>query len=116
MHKLVILLKRRADLTPEQFRAYYEERHAPLCMRYMVGVSHYVRRYIGPGPGMPDLPFDVITEVWIKDRAEFDMILDAMGKGILPDDVIADEEQLFDRAQSRFCAMLAEHETDIPGT
>lgn len=113
MHKLVILLKRRAGLSPAQFQADYEGRHAPLCMRYMVGVSHYERRYIGPAPGMPDLPFDVITEVWIRDRAAFDMILDAMGKGILPDDVIADEEQLFDRAQSRFCAVLAEHETPM---
>ena len=111
MHKLLMFLKRRADLSPEAFRSYYEEHHVPLCLTYMAGVERYVRRYVEPMPGAPE-EFDVITEVWIKDRAALDAILAAAAADAMPPEVIADELNFIDRARSRFCAIY-ERETDM---
>jgi uncharacterized protein (TIGR02118 family) len=105
MHKLLLLLKRRPDISPEAFRAYYEGSHAPLCMKYMAGVDRYVRRYLDPAPGTPEPEYDVITEVWFKDRATLDIVLRNAAKDAMPADVIADEARLFDRSKSRFCAV-----------
>lgn len=110
--KLLIFLKRRPGLSREDFRRYYESVHAPLCLKYMAGVSRYVRRYLEPAPGMPEMEADVVTEVWMKDRAALDYVLANAAKDRLPPDVLADEEQLFDRSKSRFCAVI-ECETEM---
>ena len=110
MHKVLMFLKRRADLTPEAFRAYYEDHHVPLCLKYMAGVERYIRRYVDPAPGAPEIDFDVITEVWFRDRAAVDAVLAAATQDVMPDDVIADEMNFLDRAKSRFCA-VSESET-----
>lgn len=109
-YKLVIFMKRRPGLTIEAFRDYYENRHVPLCSRYMMGVTHYVRRYIQPLPdpsGVPiEMDYDVITEVWFEDRAIFDAVLAAAAADAMPEDVKRDEEQLFDRAKARFTTVI----------
>lgn len=114
-YKLVIFMKRRPGLTLEAFRDYYENRHVPLCARYMRGVTHYVRRYVQPLPdpatGAPvEMDYDVITEVWFEDRTIFDAVLVAAKADAMPDDVKRDEEQLFDRAKARFTTVI-EYET-----
>ena len=114
MHKLLIFLKRRPGLSRDEFRAYYEAHHVPLCMAHMVGVVRYMRRYLEPAEGMGELDADVITEVWFKHRAALDHILASAAKDQLPPDVLADEMQLFDRSKSRFCA-VRECETDMAG-
>ena len=106
-YKLVIFMKRRAGLSAEAFRDYYENRHVPLCARYMRGVTHYVRRYLQPLPdpetgASKEMDFDVITEVWFEDRAIFDAVLSAAVADTMPEDVKRDEEQLFDRARTCF--------------
>lgn len=111
MHKLLMFLKRREGLSLEEFRAYYEEHHVPLCLKYMAGVERYVRRYVEPAPGAP-ADFDVITEVWLRDRAAVDAVLAAAAADAMPPEVIADEMKFLDRSKSRFCA-LSESETDM---
>jgi hypothetical protein len=114
-YKLVIFMKRRPGLTLEQFRDHYENVHVKLCERYMAGVTHYVRRYIQPLPdpvtGMvSEMEYDVVTETWFEDRAVFDAVLAAAAGDSMPADVVRDEEQLFDRAKSRFTTVV-EYET-----
>ncbi len=116
MYKVLIFLKRRQDLTPEAFRDYYEQQHGPLCQKYMQGVARYTRRYLDPVanpdlPGSGDVGFDVVTEVWFDDREAYEGMLKYAARGILPDEIIADEEKLFDRSQTRFCTVL---EYDTP--
>ena len=110
--KLLIFLKRRPGLGREEFRRYYEGVHAPLCLTYMAGVSRYVRRYLEPAPGMPEMEADVVTEVWMKDQAALDYVLANAAGDRLPPDVLADEHKLFDRSKSRFCAVI-ECETEM---
>jgi uncharacterized protein (TIGR02118 family) len=62
-------------ITPEEFRDYYERRHAPLIQSLFPMFSGYRRNYInwehserrnGPRPA-----FDVLTEVWLKSAEDY---------------------------------------------
>ncbi len=103
-YKLLIFLKRRPGMSRAAFRDYYENRHVPLILKYGTSASRYVRRYIetmpDPVTGQPqELDFDVITELSFGDRENFENVLAHAGKGVLPADIIADEEQVFDRSE-----------------
>ena len=69
MVKWVLFVRRRAGLTPAQFRDHYETVHAPLAMR-LLPIRRYVRNYLLPTPGMPDPPYDVMTEFWFDSAEE----------------------------------------------
>lgn len=82
MIKMVALLSRRPDLTFEQFRTYYEERHVPLIRELNPLMAEYRRNYVdvataskggikaAAGSWAPD--FDVITEVVFDSRETFE--------------------------------------------
>lgn len=114
VHKLLLFMKRKPGLSHAEFRDYYENRHMPLCMKYWQGGERYMRRYIEPVEGMLEPEFDVITELWFKDRAPIDMIIATMKKDAMPADVIADEANVFDRSKTRFHA-VSEAETALGG-
>jgi hypothetical protein len=109
MHKLLIFLKRKPGMSRPEFRDYYENRHIPLCMKYMAGAEVYRRRYI---EGDTELDFDVITELGFRDAATRDLVLDTLARDAMPADVIADEQNVFDRDRSRAFA-ITECETDL---
>jgi EthD domain len=111
-HKLLLFLKRRPGMSREAFRDYYEHQHMPMAMKYMAGPTRYMRRYLEPSPDMPEPDFDVITEIWFTDRKTLDMVIHAMAKDMMPPEVIADEEKLFDRSASRAYA-VSEYETKL---
>ena len=104
--KILMFLKRRPGMSVADFRDYYENHHAKLCEKYSTGVSRYMRRFLDPQPDPAtgecrELPFDVITELWFEDERIFRATVDYLATGPLPDEVIADEEKLFDRRKSR---------------
>lgn len=118
VYKILLFMKRRPDLTPEQFRDYYETRHAPLAERYSQGLSRYVRRYLEPQVhpetgAFTDGP-DVITELWFEDEATFRGTLRYMTTSLMPEEIVADEANLFDRASFRI-ATVVECESDLKG-
>lgn len=112
MPSVLIFLKRKPGLSQAEFRAYYEDHHVPLCMRYMAGPRRYVRHYVESGPEDADRPFDVITELEFESAAMRDAVLDALRRDALPAEVIADEHHLFDRSRSRAMA-VSDHATDL---
>ena len=117
--KILLFMKRRADISVEAFRDYYETRHAPLCETYSTAVSRYVRRYLEPQPhpetGLwEDPPFDVITELWFDDEKLFKGTVGYITTSIMPDEVIEDEKNLFDRSSFRI-ATVVECESDFAG-
>ena len=69
MIKIVALIKRRSDVTREEFREYYEYRHAPLFHRAIPAevagaIRHYVQNHaLQLGRGSTEAPFDCVTEV-----------------------------------------------------
>lgn len=110
-HKILIFLKRKPGTSVEAFRDHYENRHVPLCMKYMGGAKRYFRRFIDTFPDA-EFDYDVVTELWFDDRAAFETALNYAGRGILPEEVIADEERFLDRSKSRF-TWVTECETDL---
>jgi uncharacterized protein (TIGR02118 family) len=100
--KILLLLKRKPGMSKSNFRSYYEDRHIPLCLPYMSGVSRYFRRYLEPQPhpenGLnQELPFDVITEMWFDDEEVFKATLAHITTTVLPDNIVEDERNFFDR-------------------
>ena len=69
MIKIVALIKRRADVTLDALRDYYEHSHAPLFQRSIPDdvaavITHYVQNHaVHLGDGTTDAPYDCITEI-----------------------------------------------------
>lgn len=119
-YKILLFMKRRPGMSVEAFRDYYETRHVKLCEKYTTGLSRYIRRFLDPIPnpaagGREDLQFDVITELWFEDEAVFRGTLNYLATSPMPDEVIKDEENLFDRPMSRI-ATVVECESSLPDT
>ncbi len=72
MIKFTIILRRKPDLTHEQFVDYHRNTHAAL-FRSLPEVKQHVRRYVqchSTGdhlPGLPDSRIDGTTELWFDD-------------------------------------------------
>jgi uncharacterized protein (TIGR02118 family) len=71
--KLIALIKRREDVTQEEFRDYYEQRHAPLFQRTIphdvrAAIVRYVQNHavvLGSGTNAP--AYDCVTEIGFED-------------------------------------------------
>jgi EthD domain len=116
-YKILLFMKRRPGMTFEAFQDYYENHHAPLCEKYASGISRYLRRFLTPHRNpetgaTEELPFDVITELWFEDEAVFRGTVEYLATSIMPDEVVADEKQLFDRSRTRM-ATVVEHESAL---
>jgi EthD domain len=110
-YKILLFMKRRPGMSVEAFRDYYENHHAPLCVKYASGVSRYQRRFLTPHPlaetgATDDLGFDVITELWFEDEATFSGTLKYLETSVMPDEVVADEKKLFDRSKLRMATVV----------
>lgn len=100
MIKQIGLLSRRPDLSPAEFRAYYESQHRLIGEKYLTGyASHYMRRYPEKDA---DVDFDVILEIWYPDLATYQAARASLATPAAVAEIIQDEEQLFDRAKHRF--------------
>jgi hypothetical protein len=53
-----------------------------------------------------ELQFDVITELWFQDEAVFRGTVKYLATSIMPDEVVEDEKQLFDRARTRMATVV----------
>ena len=78
MFKCIALLRRKPGLSREDFIDYYERQHAPLIRRLLPGIIDYRRNYVELEgaflfPGAAPIDFDVITEIWLADRAAYDI-------------------------------------------
>jgi uncharacterized protein (TIGR02118 family) len=67
MVKLVGLIRKRSDLTTEQFRAHWLEVHAPLA-RQLPGLRRYAVNFIDR-KAVPNAAYDGFSELWF-DSAE----------------------------------------------
>ncbi len=107
MIKTIAFLKRKAGLSREAFIRYYETRHAPLILSIAPQICDYRRNFlieegaiVAPGAAAPD--FDVVTELWYPDEAAFAAAMAAFTDPVNAQRIAADEENVFDRAHTRF--------------
>ena len=73
MFKAIILLSRGETQSPEDFRHWWLEEHAPLA-RQLPGLRRLVFNLVPPTDEntMSGLPYDGVSELWFDDRAAFD--------------------------------------------
>ncbi len=66
MLKFMVVLHRRPDLTPEQFRRHLQEIHGPLA-KNLPGLRKYVQNIVGSDPKRKPPGWDAIIELYFDD-------------------------------------------------
>jgi hypothetical protein len=128
-YKLLFFFKRNPNLSPADFKAYYEANHVPMVIelaKTAKGLVRYTRRYLDheasdPAAGnpfpvfgtpVPTVDFDIINEVTFSSKAaagEFANLMYGVEENAAK--VIADENKLFLRNKMR--GMLVEEIVSI---
>ena len=67
MLKFMVVLYRRPDLTPAQFRAYLRDVHGPLAER-LPGLRRYVQNHVARDPSRPHPGWDAVVELTWDER------------------------------------------------
>ena len=75
--KAIALLKKRDDLTREQFSAHYEQVHVPLILSLFPMIAEYRRSYADFSeafvfPDAAPFDFDCVSEFWFDSRADWE--------------------------------------------
>lgn len=106
MFKQVVFLRKKPDLTLDQFKEYYENYHSKLHESvgdgepFMPTAQRYVRRYITPEKNpmtgeVLDPGYDCIMEIWWNSRQDFEEAMTHLGDPEILPHIIADEKKLF---------------------
>ncbi|KQX23529.1 MULTISPECIES: EthD domain-containing protein [unclassified Sphingomonas] len=104
--KLLCLLKRKAGMSAEAFRAYYEANHVPLITRLLPFFTAYERNYRDArydfAPAHVDdrftgPDFDVVTEISFASVEDYQRMLDALADPAIGEPIRRDEEKFLDR-------------------
>jgi hypothetical protein len=117
MFKVVCLLKRRSDLSVEQFQHYYEHHHRLLGEKWMPTLIRYVRRYLRPMTNpvrqeKVELPYDVLTEFWFETREDCEAAMTALSDPVAAREIADDGVKLFDRSNICLC-MVEEYDSTL---
>jgi hypothetical protein len=108
--KLMLLFTRKAGLTPEQFRDYYETKHAVLSVRLLPFFKSYTRNYVRHDqnyqPGDSTTPrsgpdFDVAVEIAFETKADFDKMMAAFADPKIWKQIDDDMNQFVDRSRTK---------------
>jgi hypothetical protein len=112
MFKVFAYLKKRDDLTAEEFRDYYENNHVPLVLSFAPMPNVYKRNYLirGDDHNREDssIDFDVITELVWEDRSGSEEWRRLLGRA----EIGTDEEKFIDRPRTR--AYIVEERVSAP--
>lgn len=100
MPKLVMFIKRKPGTSPEEFRAHYENVHAPLAKSLLSLMSDYSRNFLRSFPGQPEPPYDCITELWFPDQTAMQESM-AFFRTENGQALARDEENFVDRGATR---------------
>ena len=107
MYKILILLKRKAGTTREEFKAHYEQHHVPMGVRILRGNVKYQRRYLSEtylSNPLSESPiegeFDAVTEIWCRDREAWLATRKLIAEAAV--EVSDDRKQYIERSQMYF--------------
>jgi hypothetical protein len=111
VYKIFLLMKRKPGMSVKAFREYYEAKHVKLAMEHSSRDFRYIRHYLDPQPNAEsgrndELPYDVITELSYEDEGAYKRTLNYITTNVMPDDVVADEMNLFDRPTMRIATVV----------
>ena len=110
MVQLVLLIKRKPGMTKEEFKAHYENSHAPMAMRHMGHlVKDYRRNYTAKEYALPGqkasglvTQYDAITRITIASDEDFDEFFRIANSPGIAEEFIEDEFAHLDRDQVVF--------------
>ena len=108
MLKVIILTRRRADLSRAEFDRYVRETHLPLVAR-LPGLRRLVANSVHPDPAGASPEWDMVGEDWFDSAQAWQ---DALGSPT-GQAVIADSANFADLAGSRFL-LVEEKEIALP--
>jgi hypothetical protein len=121
MIKQIVFLRKRPELSMEQFMDYYEHQHSQLSKKMgapppLPNAQRYVRRYLQPEKNpltgeIIDPGFDCIMEIWWNSREDFDKSMTGLGNPEFLDKRKADELKLFATNSNPVCTVI---ESDSP--
>ncbi|WP_345346600.1 EthD domain-containing protein [Rhodococcus olei] len=105
MFKAIALLTRKPGLSRAEFIDYYERNHAPLITSLFPQIVEYRRNFVDltdslRAPGVPDPDFDVVTEMWFRDRAGYEEMLATHARPEVGEAVRRDELNFLDRTKT----------------
>ncbi len=110
IYKVLLFLKRNPAMTLEEFRHAYETVHAPWGVERMDQACRYVRRYAtlvgAPHADVSELDFDVIVEVWYKDKAKADAMARKVAFRQMEADALPREAAMFDGPKTRVVTVV----------
>ena len=107
MVKSIVFLKRRSDMTQEEFHNYWREVHAPIVLK-LPGIRRYVQnRAVKIGDREP--PYDGVAEVWFEDFESLRAAVQSSAwQGVL------DDETNFMGHTTKAAPVLTVEEDEIP--
>ena len=115
MIKQIVFLKRRPDLTMEEFMDYYENQHSQLAKRIgkpaLPNAQRYVRRYLTPerNPVTGEVihpGYDCIMEIWWNTREDFEASMKLISDPARLPHTIEDEKKLFATHSNPVCTVV----------
>jgi len=123
MIKLIFCLRRRPEMSREEFQEYWYTQHAPLVKERSakLGARRYVQLHTSHddlnemlrlGRGGPD-PYDGVAELWFDDRAALEAAFSTADASEAGATLLADERKFID--PERYPIWLAEERTVVPG-
>jgi uncharacterized protein (TIGR02118 family) len=68
MIKFMVVVYRRKEMTPAEFRQHLENIHGPLAMK-LPGLRKYTQNYASDDAKRKPPEWDAIVELWFEDRA-----------------------------------------------
>jgi hypothetical protein len=115
MIKQVVFLKRRPDMTMQEFMDYYENQHSQLSKKIgakppLPNAQRYVRRYLTPEKNpltgeVIESGYDCIMEIWWNTREDFDAAMKGLGNPEHLAARMADERKVFASNSNPVCTV-----------
>lgn len=104
--KVIALLRKRADLSREEFIDYYEFRHAPLILSLFPSIASYTRNFANfegafVYPKAASFDFDCVTEIGFADRAGYDDLIARSSRPEVMEKISNDERNFLDQDYTR---------------
>ena len=111
MVKTIVLIKRKSELSREEFEKHYEEVHAPLALKHLPMIKRYVRNHVVGVAGMEAPDFDCLTELWFDTLEDAAKVIEFVQSDA--GQVIRDDEQKFLDSDKTISFLVDEKVSDV---
>lgn len=104
--KVIAMLRKRPDISREDFIRYYEQNHAPLILSLLPGIIEYRRNFAVfdnafVNDGAAPFDFDVLTEIRFRDRAAYEAAMAIATEPAVAKRIANDEAHFLDSTGNR---------------